>query len=57
MRKYELDEDERDEDDGDYLAEKQLAAIEDREYWHNRQQGAWAPADFEYDPLSKRGFE
>jgi len=57
MREYELDEYEKDEDDGDYLAEKQLAAIEDKEYWHNRQQGAWAPADFEYDPLSKRGFE
>ena len=52
MRVYEMD-----EDYAEYLAEQQAANREQDIERFNTPVGKWAPADFEYDPLSKRGFE
>ena len=50
--------DDYDDDYDDYLAERELARLEEAEYWLNKpQRDGRAPADFEYDPLSKKGFE
>ncbi len=43
--------DDREADDPEDIAAE-------RAFWHNRAgSDGWAPSDFDYDPLSRRGFE